>query len=267
MQRSKDWADEQPPADRGRRDFLRATLLAGGAVVAGAAVASAKSLLPPPFEFEGTVENGFRYGHPDNPAAWYAPLAGQPVRTSDFRLWQGAATLWRAVFDEAGKQVPGSGFPALMICVEASLVRTPQAFEPYVVRTTVGDVPAAFIAVYGRCVHLCCKPGWHVSPVPGTLHDYVADPRTLLATNPVTGAPDPQDPIWCVCHNSQYDPVTLVEQAHPPPKVVSYIGAQFVHGPATRALPAIPLRAAGTTLQGIYDPADGGHPEWYSAYC
>ena len=58
VQRSKDWADEQPPADRGRRNFLRATLLAGGAAVAGAAVASAKSLLPPPFEFEGTVENG-----------------------------------------------------------------------------------------------------------------------------------------------------------------------------------------------------------------
>jgi len=258
-ERTKDWAEEEPPVDRGRRNFLRATLLAGGAVVVGAAVAGAKSLIPPPFQFTGTVDNGFRYATPVTPQ-WFSSLTGQPVKTSDFKLWQGAATLWRAVFDDAGKQIPGSGYAALIVCVDASLVQAPAEFDPYVIRQTVDGTPAAFVGLFDRCVHLCCVPGWHLSPVPSTLQDYAPNPRTLLAS-------PPQDPIWCQCHNSQYDPVTIVAGTHPPPANVPYLGAQRVHGPATRALPAIPLKVSGTTLQGLYDPADGGHPEWYSAYC
>ena len=161
----------------------------------------------------------------------------------------------------------GTGFPALIICVDASLLQVPKEFESYVVRADVGGIPAAFVGLYARCVHFCCKPGWHSSPVPTTLHDYVAEPRTLLATDPVTGAPKPEDPIWCQCHNSQYDPVTVVHSIHPPPANVAYIGARFVHGPASRALPCIPLKLTGTTIQGLYEPTAGGHPDWYSAYC
>ncbi len=265
-QRTKDWADEPEVADRGRRNFLRATLLAGGAVVVGAAVSGAGSLIPPPIKFTGTVDAGFRYGHPDSPT-WYSALAGQPVKTTDFKLWEGASTLWRAVFDDSGAQIPGSGYPALVICVDAKLLSPPAATNPYIVPVTVGGVDAAIVALYDRCVHLCCLPGWHVSPVPADLHDYIVQPKTLSATDPATGAPDPQDPIWCQCHNSQYDPVTIVPGLHPAPANVSYFGAQRVHGPATRALPAIPLKTSGTILQGLYDPADGGHPDWYSAYC
>ena len=187
-------------------------------------------------------------------------LQFQVVHVTDFKLWDGASTLWREAFDEGGKAVSGTGFPALIICVEASLLEVPTEFESYVVRRDVGGVPAVFIALYDRCVHLCCKPGWHYNVVPSTLHDYVTQPRTLLAS-------PPQDPIWCQCHNSQYDPVTIVSDIHPPPANVPYIGARFVHGPATRALPCIPLKLNGTILEGIYDPGDGGHPEWYSAYC
>ncbi len=263
----RDWADGEPAADVGRRRFLQVTLAAGAIGVIGTAVASAKSILPPPFEFKGTIENTFRYGRPDNPSLWYAPLAGRPVRVTDFKLWQGAAVLWRQAFDDSGKAIPGSGFPALIICVDAGLVQAPPEFEPYVVSTDVGGVAAAFVALYNRCVHFCCKPTWHVMPVPGTLHNYVAEPRTFLATDPATGAPDPQDPVWCLCHNSQYDPVTFVHDVHPPPANVPYIGARYVHGPATRGLPAIPIRASGATLEGLYDPDEGGHPDWYSAYC
>src|SRR5437867_315998 len=200
-----DWADEDPPADRGRRRFLQATLAAGAAAVVVATVASAKSFIPPPFVFSGTIENTFRYGLPE--------------------------------------------------------------LDAFVIRRDVGGVPAAIVGLYDRCVHFCCKPGWHVYTVPNTLHNYVTDPRTFLATDPVSGASVPQDPIWCQCHNSQYDPVTLVHSIHPPPANVPYIGAQFVHGPASRALPCIPIKLAGSTIEGVYDPDDGGHPEWYSAYC
>jgi len=264
---AKDWADEDRPADLGRRRFLKTTLTMGAIGLVGTAVASAKSILPPPFEFKGTVDDKFRYGRPDNPSLWFAPLAGQPVKTSDFALWQGAACLWRQTFDDTGKAIPGSGYPAMVICVDASLVKAPPEFEPHIVRADVGGVPAAFIALYSRCVHFCCKPAWHVQRIPDTLHDYVAEPRTFLATDPATGAPDPQDPIWCLCHNSQYDPVTFVHNVHPPPANVAYVGAQYVHGPATRALPAIPSRLNGSVIEGLYDPDEGGHPEWYSAYC
>ena len=151
--------------------------------------------------------------------------------------------------------------------MDAGLLQVPKEFASYVIRADVGGVPAAFVGLYARCVHFCCKPGWHAYTVPETLHDYVVDPRTFLATDPATGVPKPQDPIWCQCHNSQYDPVTVVHSIHPPPANVPYIGARFVHGPASRALPCIPLKLSGTTIQGVYEPPDGGHPEWYSAYC
>jgi Rieske Fe-S protein len=268
-QTTKDWSDEEPPADKGRRRFLQATLLAGAAAVVGTTVASAKSIIPPPFTFSGTIENTFRYGLPESPSNWVVQknLVHRVVRVTDFRLWDGASMLWREAFDEGGKAITGTGFPAMIICVDAALLQVPREFEAYVIRRDVDGVPAAFVATYARCVHFCCKPGWHTSPVPETLHNYVTEPRTFLATDPVTGAPEPQDPIWCVCHNSQYDPVTIVHNVHPPPANVPYIGTQYVHGPATRALPCIPIKLSGTTIEGIYEPDDGGHPEWYSSYC
>ena len=258
----KDWADEERPVDVGRRRFLQATLVAGAAAVVGTSVAAAKSIVPPPFTFTGTIENTFRYGRPESASNWVVTknLVNQVVRISDFSLWDGASVLWREAFDDGGTAVSGTGFPALIICVEAGLVQVPPEFDTYVVRADVGGTPAAFIALYDRCVHLCCKPGWHYNAVPGSLRDYVAQPRTFLAT-------PSQDPIWCQCHNSQYDPVTLVNNIHPPPANVPYVGARFVHGPASRALPCIPVKLTGQALEGIYDPDGGGHPEWYSAYC
>lgn len=262
---TEDWADETKPVDLGRRRFLTATLLAGGAGLVGTMIVGAKSVIPPPFVFRGTIEDTFR------------TQRGGVVRISNFQLWDGIAAVWRQAFDESGETIPLTGFPALLLAVERQLLQVPsdEVFEgrtmaDFVVNTQVprrdtGElVDATIVGLYNRCVHFCCRPSWHAQPVPEPLRkDWpsIALPRTLEAEA------GPQDPIMCLCHFSMYDPVTLVRNVHPPPKAAPYIGARHVHGPATRALPCIPLRAAGDRLVGIYDPEEGGHPEWYSSYC
>lgn len=258
----QDWADADKPVDTGRRRFLNTTLVAGAAGLVGTLIAGATSLVPPPFVFRGTIEDTFRRQR------------GGTVRTSDFKLWDGTSAVWRQAFDEDGKTIPFTGFPALLICVEKRLLQVPpdevfegQTMADFVVyteapRPDTGElVDAAIVALYDRCVHFCCRPSWHRQPVAEGYKAEWTGPRTLEA---VIG---PQDPIQCLCHFSMYDPVTLVRNVHPPPKAVPYIGARHVHGPATRALPCIPLRASGDVPAGIYEPEEGGHPEWYSAYC
>jgi len=256
----QDWAAEERPADQGRRRFLTATLVAGGAGLVGTMIVGAKSIIPPPFVFRGTIEDTFRKG-------------GRVVRVSDFQLWDGIPAVWRQAFDDSGEVIPLTGYLALLIAVESRLLQVPsdEVFEgrtmaDFVItaqlpRRDTGElVDASIIGLYNRCVHLCCRPTWHRYLLPGVLRDFVVPPRTLDA---ITGE---EDPIWCRCHDSRYDPTTLVRNVHPP-LAVPYIGARHVHGPATRALPCIPLRAAGETLVGLYNPEEGGHPEWYSAYC
>ena len=261
----QDWAAEERPADQGRRRFLTATLLAGGAGLVGTMIVGAVSVIPPPFVFRGTIEETFR------------TQRGGVVRLSDFQLWDGIAAVWRQAFDDSGEVIPLTGYPALLIAVERRLLQVPsdEVFEgrtmaDFVIsaqlpRRDTGElVDAAIVGIYNRCVHFCCRPSWHQEPVAeGFRAEWpnIALPRTLEAEV------GPQDPIQCLCHYSMYDPVTLVRNVHPPPKAVPYIGARHVHGPATRALPCIPLRAAGETLVGLYNPEEGGHPEWYSAYC
>ena len=263
-----DWAEEPEPRGLTRRRTLQLLGLAGGGALATSVVASSKSLLPPPIACRGEVSNRFYYAQPDpGQNVWWKQkgLVGTAAAITDFKLWEGAATTWRAVLDTDGKPDPACGFPAILIRVDANQVPVvhPPEFKKFVVDDTLdfGNGPErfTFVAIYDRCVHLCCLPGWHFFPVPSSFRDYAPnpDPRTFLAS-------PSQDPIWCQCHNSQYDPVTLKDDVHP--NGVKYVGATKVHGPAPRSLPAIPLKRDGLFLEGIYDPPDG-HPEWYSAYC
>ena len=68
------------------------------------------------------------------------------------------------------------------------------------------------------------------------------------------------DPIYCVCHGSQYDPMLLVVDRNTK-NGARYVGAQRVHGPALRALPVIPVRLEGGALVGGMP-----NPAWY-IYC
>lgn len=261
-----DWAEDAVPHGITRRRSLQILGLVGGGAVLTSVLASMKSLLPPPIACRGEVTNRFLFGQP-NPGqvVWWKDkgLVGSPARVTDFDLWQGAATTWRAVLDEQGAEEPGCGFPALVIRVDADSVPLlrPPAFDNFIIDETIdlgsGVQRYTFVALYDRCVHLCCFPGWHFLKVPDSFHDWDPRPRTY----DIAG----EDPVWCQCHNSQYDPATLKDDVHP--NGVRYIGATKVHGPAPRALPAIPIRRTGLFIEGLYDPADGGHPEWYSAYC
>ncbi len=261
-----DWAEEITTHGITRRRSLQLLGLVGAGAVATSLLASAKSLLPPPIACRGEVSNRFYYATPEpGQVVWWKQkgLVRTSARMVDFDLWQGAAMTWRAVLDELGQPEPGCGFPALLIRVDADKVPVlrPTDFDPFVIDVTEdlgkGLQRYTFVAIYDRCVHLCCFPGWHFFPVPSSFRDWEPRPRTFELAQ--------QDPIWCQCHNSQYDPVTLKKDVHP--NGVPYIGATKVHGPAPRALPAIPIKRNGLFIEGIYDPAEGGHPEWYSAYC
>ena len=268
--------DERFPDEVGmdRRTFMKAAVGLGAIGLTGSLVASGKSLIPPPIEAQGTVNEGFVYAKADTPNRFgFDAYVGQDARAEHFtKPWEGVATVWRALFDEGGKQIPGTGFPVLLIRVEPDLLRYPAEWIPN--EDFVQDV--GLVALWDRCVHLCCFPGWHIEGLPSAYKDYEAErfPRTFQAG---------QDPIWCRCHNSQYDPVTLVWDIHPNGTI--YIGGNMAHGPATRALAAVSIKEQGGRLVGSKFLADApvpppkavtalrGRPQkkkfrdWYFAYC
>src|SRR3972149_5107501 len=121
--------DERYAADRGvdRRTFVKAALGVGAGGVAGSPVGSGGAPLPPPGQPAGEVNEGFVYAKADIPNPygfdWYA---GEEARVEHFtKPWAGVATLWRALFDDEGAQVPGTGFPVLLIRVDAELLIRP----------------------------------------------------------------------------------------------------------------------------------------------
>lgn len=260
-----------------RRTFMKAAIGLGAAGLTGSLVASGKTLLPPPIQAQGEVNEAFVYAKGDQPSPFgFDRLVGREARVDDFaEPWVGAAVLWRALFDEDNNQIPGTGFPVLLIRVERDLFQYPAEWTPGEDFVDEEDTGVSIVAIWDRCVHLCCFPQWHLERLPAAYQDYDAErvPRTLLAG---------EDPIWCRCHNSQYDPVTFVWDVHP--NGALYIGSNLAHGPATRGLPAVSMRDQGGRLVGTrfladapVPPADvqeriGGrvapiYRDWYFAYC
>jgi len=266
--------DERYADDRGvdRRTFVKAALGVGAGGVAGSLVVSGASLLPPAVQPEGEVNEGFVYAKADIPNPygfdWYA---GEEARVEHFtKPWAGVATLWRALFDDEGAQVPGTGFPVLLIRVDAELLIRPAEWT-----TDAYIADEGIVAIWDRCVHLCCNPQWHLEGMPPAYRDYEAArvPRTSLSG---------KDPIWCRCHNSQYDPTTLVWDVHP--NGILYVGANLSHGPATRGMPAVPIAERAGLIRGtrfLAPPPSAPSSvrerlrgrdasvfrDWYFAYC
>ncbi len=268
--------DEEFEDERGvdRRTFMKAAVAAGAVGLAGSLIASGKSLLPPTLTAQGTVNNGFIIAKGDTPNPYgFDALAGQEARVEQFtKEWGGVAAVWQAVFDSTGAQIPGTGYPVLLLRVDPDLVLSP----PEWVSGQDWISTPGIVAIWDRCVHLCCFPQWHLAKVPPAYQQYDTGrvPRTLTEAG--------QDPIWCRCHNSQYDPITVVWDVHP--SGVIYLGAKMAHGPAKRALPVVSITSQAGKIVGTHftDPAPvppasvihalAGKPgavyrDWYFAYC
>src|SRR5438876_343821 len=254
------WEKEEKEKGMTRREWVQ--LGVGAATVASLAGLGglvAGQILPPPYKMTGEVRDTIQYTKFPTPQ-WWNTKAGTPVKVSDFQQWQGATGVWRGLFQDT-TYVPGTGYPCMIIRIkrESQFFTEPPADQvPDDFKRLQASDPAfklyfddpaldaanggtRIVVLFDRCVHLCCYPGWHVvnNPPPG--RDYSA-----YGASPPTYVQFQEDPVYCVCHGSQYDPMLLVVNVHP--SGASYVGAERVHGPAPRALAVVPVKAQGSTL-------------------
>ncbi len=240
-----------------RRDAVKLALAvgaAGGAVALGIPVG--ESLLSPapntPYPPDALIYT--RFPEP----VWWNEKANQPMRVTDFALWQGATGVWRGRF-ENGSLVLGSGLPVLVIRIprDDSHFQSPPAIDFAIPGgfSLYHDDAARdlrFVVLYDRCVHLCCFPGWQVVTNPPPGRDYLLPCPTYQAYG--------IDPIYCVCHGSQYDPLVLTTNVNPNDNV-TYVGAERVYGPAGRSVPVVAVAVTDDVLYGGMVDA-----RWYQ-YC
>ncbi len=261
-------AGNQGPRGVSRRGFVKGTVVAGMVALGASVVATLKPILAPRIgTIVGEVIDGFVYTQPSVVGTvWFQQFLGQEAAPSDFsQVGQAATTLWRPLKDTQGRIIPGTGAAALVMKVDkasppdtGSRILLPGDLTE---KVTMGG----FVAAFNTCVHLCCNPGVHfVNPggtilaVPPPAEDVLTHPDYTLSGLPVV-APD-IGVIYCPCHHSQYDPFRLVWANHPTGQ--RYLGANWVWGPARRALPVIPVEVTASTIRGL-----NTHPEWYRGYC
>ena len=240
MADEKDWEKQEGWT---RRDWVKVGLGVGGSAAAGAlAVGLAGTLLRSPPADETRITIHYTRFPTDQ---WWNDLEGNPIKVTDFQEWQGATGVWGGEFVD-GKWLVGTGYPVLVIRVKRddsvfsapTDVAVPSGFDLYY------DDPGRdirIVVVYDRCAHLCCQPGWQVVQNPPPLRDYVSPAPTYQ----VFGL----DPIYCICHGSQYDPMLLVKNINDK-NGVEFVGPSRVYGPASRAIPVFAVRAVDDVLQG-----------------
>lgn len=237
---------------------LMTAAFAAGAAATGGGALLLREVLPPPKLSYASFSDTIRYtAFPTS--QWWNDLANDPVRVGDFSVWQGATAVWRGLYDGTGALIPGTGYPVLVI-------RVPRVDTYYSLPSPLPwslpnglslfyDDPARDLRIVvslDRCTHLCCYPGWHVVTNPPPGRDYSISPPTW----DVYG----QDPIYCICHGTQYDPLLLTASTNPHNGVL-FPGLELVHSPGTFAMPLVPVRAVDDALEGgMVDP------RWY-AYC
>lgn len=268
------WESEEKEAGWSRREWVRMGMMLGTVGTAATVGASTiGQLLPPPRKFDGEVRPSIHYTKFPTPQ-WWNSRDGDVARVTDFELWQGATGVFNGLFTRDGP-IPGTGYPVLIMRV----ARDPEAFHEPDPEAVPGPLPEGFGLYYDdeardlrivvcldRCVHLCCNPGWHVVDNPPPLRDYGTYLGDAWPAETPTFAKYGEDPIYCVCHGSQYEPMNLVIDVHP--RGAAYVGAKRVHGPAARALPVVPLRSRGDDLVGgmVLGPDELPDPRWYR-YC
>ncbi len=270
------WEKEEKEKGMTRREWVRLGMAAGViGTIGGLGGLVTGQLLPPPLKFEGEIRDTIQYTKfpRTDPTAdlWWNPKAGTTVKVTDFNTeWKGATGVWKGLYQN-NQWVPGTGYPCLIIRIK----RENQYFTAPSAAEVPAQLPAGFslyfddptldaanngtriVVLFDRCVHLCCPPGWHVVNNPPPSRDYSTYVGgATVPTYMVFGV----DPVYCICHGSQYDPMVLIVNTNDK-NDTQYVGAWRVHGPAPRALPVIPVKAQGLNLVGgLADPA------WY-IYC
>lgn len=246
-------AEEEPEEGLTRRSFMKGIVAAGAVGVGASVIATGSSLLPPKATCPGTLDESIVYQKVPQDA-WFNSKADQEVSVADFETWKGASCTWRRRLGSSGQVNPRSGLSLIVIKLPPSDVSVPE--DPPLPSEFTQDPGArtqGFWAFYDMCVHLCCSPGWQLIPVPDGWKDY---------DTPVMTKKFGYDPMLCICHGSQYDPLQIVWDKHPNGQ--RYVGARRVHGPADRALPAVPLQIQGGRIKGIW--SESLRP-WYDSYC
>ena len=218
-----------------RRSFLRGAVAAGAVGFVGAAgFGTVVSLINPPDcpPDVGDLLDSFLYINPEGAqlSVWYVKedLVGKEARITDFQPGRGANVIWKAW------RVPDTGlvcgFSAMLIMMDPAELELPEDFPQ---QEFVID---GLYAIWLCCTHACCRPGWRLIP------------RSNYRDN--LG----YENIYCVCHDSQYNPRIITKYQHPPPPDAS--GAEYfgVHkdapGPAPRGMPLIPLELEGSKIIG-----------------
>jgi len=229
---------------------------AGSTLLAAVVVYSRLFRLLPPTEFRGEIRENLIYTAYPNRTTWWSPRVGHEVRVTDFGEWQGATAIWRGLF-QGGTYVPGTGYPVLVVRVkrEGMYFRAPTDVPlPPGLSLFYDDASRdlRLVVLFDRCTHLCAYSSWHVETDPGPSRDYTAPTPTFEVFG--------QDPVYCLAHGAQFDPLLLVHDVNNR-NLVDYVGAAVVHDPATRALPVIPVKAVDDVLVGGM-----GDPGWYE-YC
>ena len=260
--------EEEKKGGLTRREWVKFGMALGTvAAIGGLGGLVTGQLLPPPITASGTVSQEIRYTKFPTPQWWNA-RDGQLVKPTDFQVWQGATGVFQGIYQN-NVLVPGTGFPVLIIRLPYDSQYFVHPSDDQLSSSNVLPMPDGFslyyddpvnqillVVAYDRCVHLCCQPGWHVVTSPSPGRDY-----GTYGASPPTYEQYHEDPIYCVCHGSQYDPMLLVINTNPHDQSAPYVGAERVHGPAARALPLIPVQFKGGSLTGgISDP------RWY-VYC
>ncbi len=225
-----------------RRHLLRNSILAGAAAAGATTAAGILRWLTISGKPAGLVE-GFVYTQPLTASAVsYQDLVGQEAVPYHFtQTGQAATTMWRALRDQLGTIIPGTGSAALLMRLDPARIILPPDLQE---RVTAGGL----VALFNTCTHLCCNSGSHlinaggtnmVSPPPA--EDVLAHPNSTTSGLPVV-APD-IGVIDCPCHYAQFDPFRFVWANHP--NGVRYLGANWVWGPGGGGYPSSPSRYRG----------------------
>lgn len=231
-----------------RRGFIRVALTSGFAGLVGVAGYGSLRSLIAEIECLGEPSLAFSYINPAGAElpVWYDDMIGEDALLSHFtEPGMGAHVMWMTIRE--GSQIH-CGIPALLIRQGEEELRFPETFprERFVID--------GLYAVFNVCTHAGCRPTWQLLPQ-GRYAEFDPD-RQLYADE------GGRELVYCVCHNSVYDPAAIEVYQHPPPPDASgalYLGIARLEGsPASRGMPLIPLELEGERLIGrLEDPA------WY----